>query len=234
MQLTIYGCGALGARVARRWQGSLTLVTRSRARQEQLAGAFPGATIALSSVSQGGGALLIAVPASAQPDLLAGLPPIDGPAVLVSTTSVHRPYQGTIDAGSAYGTEARALANARTETSFLEQAGAHGRLVRLGGLFSSTRGPAAVFARTGTTRPGAPNAPLPLIHEEDAATLVLEALHGGPTVRLGVTHQPSRRAYYAWWADRLGLEEPAHTEPIAEPAVFVGSPVDDAIDWRAP
>ncbi|MCA9568432.1 MAG: hypothetical protein KC656_11340 [Myxococcales bacterium] len=210
MGISVFGAGTLGARVLAGTSGVRRAITRTEARWAQLRAL--GAIPTLDWPTPGRDDLVVlALPGSAaQAEAiarLAGSRP--DRAVLVSTTGYHAPYAGEVSAGSPPGASARAQEAAETEAAFRDWMGDRGTIVRLGGLYTATRGPAAHFARTLQVRPGPADAPLPLVHYDDAATLVIRALERpAPPVVIGVTAVPTREAFYTTVAAHLGVPVP--------------------------
>jgi hypothetical protein len=208
MAISVYGAGTLGARVIARSTGPIHAVTRTTDRHDALRalGADPTTTWPRATDR-----VVLCLPGSAaQLEAITRLRR-DRPtrAVLVSTTGYHTPYAGHVGPDSPMGTGDRARAAAATEDAFRDWMGDHGVIVRLGGLYTATRGAAAAFARTGRARMAPGNAPLPSIHYDDAAALVVAALDEAPPVILGVTEAPTRRTFYTVVAGHLGVALPA-------------------------
>ncbi len=152
--------------------------------------------------------------------------------VLVGTVGAHRPYEKTAqktpegplltpDTPPAPEGErdTRTQAALATEAAFREATGDRGTVVRCGGLWHAgeaderPRGPVAAYANRGIAPPGSPSAVLPLVHYDDAASLVWAALlaDAPPPTLLAVTAQPRRQAFYTAAARALGFEAPAFT-----------------------
>lgn len=230
MTLTLIGCGTLGTALARCWTGPVHGVTATTSRHKALRRAVPGISLS-TTIEAPQGAVVICAPSSAQASVLdeLGCFPPSAPAVLISSTGVYR-REGTITADSATGGSARADRLVGLESRFLAWA-PHGSIVRLGGLYQDGRGPGAAFARSGAARLAPPNTPLPLIHYDDAARLVLDTLRHPTPFVLGVVHQPTREAFYRRWAGKTGHETPAFSEPVPAPHQFDASPLQDPQAW---
>lgn len=223
MRAVILGAGNLGSRVAARWDGDVVAVTATPARH--------GALVALGArpttewpALQPGDHLVIAIPGSAaQADAIDRLARGVCPArvVLVGTVGFHAPYAGVITPSSPPGSSPRAMAAGSAEAKLRAWA-PDAVVVRCGGLWCEGRGPAAAFARTGAAPLGPPDAPLPLIAYDEAASLVLRALGEArpPAVVLGVTEQPTREQYYRELASSLGVTPPAFDAPTGGMARF--------------
>lgn len=188
--------------------------------------------------------MLLALPGSAQQlDAIErlGSQPRPARAVLISTIGFHGPYCGTIRSGDPAGASERAQLAAATEAAFRRWAGPHGSILRCAGLWHSSRGPQRAYARSRSARLGPPDAPLPLIHYEDAATLAIAALLDDTVhpVLLGVVSAPSRSEFYTACAQAFSAEVPLFTAPTGQQVRFedpvaaqlLGAPANP--DWRA-
>lgn len=241
MRITIAGAGHLGSRIAKCVDRPTWALTQSTLRHEALQSTWVTPTTQWPELTSEDD-LILCLPGSVlQEQAVQRLREHARPrrAVLVSTTGFHAPYTGRIHSGSPPGTSSRAQQAAKTEAAFAQWMGDQGAIVRLGGLWHESRGPFAAFKRTGRARLGPPNQPMPLIHYDDAATLVWNALLEGPRVVLGVVCQPTRHAIYAKAAATFGHPLPDFTAPLLHPPTFVheaatallGTPQHP--DWRA-
>lgn len=231
MRVSIAGCGTLGTEVASLWPGPVHAVTATERRHAALKAIRPDLTV--STTVTAGDPLVIAAPSSTQADVLDALERQTPPsrAVFVSSTGVYGSPTGRVIADTPPGDTDRAQRLFALEQRFRAWC-PDGSVLRLGGLYDAERGPAAVFARTGTTRLAPPNRVLPLIHYRDAARLVVQLLEQPQPTLLGVVHQPTRQAYYTALAEDLGIDPPAFSEPIADPWRFETVELDDPQPWR--
>ncbi len=234
MGVIVYGAGEIGTRLLARLRGARIAVTRSTRRHAILRaiGARPTVRWLLPSRSD---ALVLALPGSRlQGDAIAYLSTSrPARAVLISTVGFHAPYRGTIVPTSRPGTSVRAAAAAAIEAAFLRWMGPGGTILRLGGLYHHRRGPAAHFARTGRARIAPPDAPLPLIHYDDATTLVLQALLApGPSIRLGMTAQPTRARFYNTLAHHLSCPPPAFAHTTGRARFVDVEPLPEPLRWE--
>ena len=214
MELTVVGCGALGVRIASLWTGPVRGVTATTASHASLQQQVPGLQTT-TTVGSLAGTAVICMPSSHQGAFLDSAPPVQGPVVFTSSTGVYGEPAGLVTAESPTGTTERALRLLQLEQRFLAWA-PHGRILRLGGLFEPGRGPVAAFERRHSAPEGPADRPLALIHYADAARLVLRLLTGdGPTITLGVTHQPRRDTFYGLLAARFGCDPPVFSGEAA-------------------
>lgn len=238
MKISVYGAGTLGGRIVARLPAGILAVTQSTTRHDRLRAAGGIPTVSWPAAT---GHVVLSLPGSATQ--LEGIERLSGDhperAVLVSTTGYHAPYGPVVTAESPRGTGERAALAAKTERAFREWTGDRGVIVRLGGLYTAERGPAAAFARTGRARLAPGDAPLPLIHYDDAAELVCRALLDPmpPPVVLGVSEVVSRQSFYSTLAAHLGVEPPPFA-PDGGPSSFDLSTREQLVpevsfpDWR--
>ncbi|MEZ4321501.1 MAG: hypothetical protein R3F61_28775 [Myxococcota bacterium] len=242
MTLTVFGAGELGGRIAARWKGPVRAVTKTVRRHAELAAHGASPTLDWPALTPDDLAVLALSGSASQLEAIERLAhgPVPRRVLLVSTTGFHRPYEGTVRPTDPPGSEPRAQAAARTEQAFREWAGDRGVILRCAGLWHATRGPGAAFARSRTAPPGAPDAPIPLVHYDDAATLAVAALLvPSPPVLLAVTATPSREAFYAAAAAVVGCDPPVFTAPTGDIVAFedptavalMGDP--EHRDWRS-
>ena len=243
MRITIIGAGELGGRVARRISADVRAITATPARHPALhaAGVQPSTEWPRLSAAD---RVLLALPGSPRQleaiERLASQPR-PARAVLISTIGFHGPYSGTIRAADPPGSSKRAHLAATTEAAFRRWAGPNGSILRCAGLWHRDRGPQRAFTRSRTARLGPPDAPLPLIHYEDAATLATAALVDDVIhpVLLGVVSAPTRSDFYTACARAIGAPVPLFTAPTGLQVGFedpvasqlLGSPAYP--DWRA-
>lgn len=226
-RLIIWGAGALGGRVGVLWaqHGEPVLgFTRSHERHAMLRhqGILPR-TGSAASWLEADDTLLLALPGSANQQVaveaLADRPP-PARAVLISSIGYYGTPHGRVDEGTPPGSDERARAAMAAEHAFRAWAGAHGVVLRLGGLYGPGRGPFAALRRRGAAPAGAPDRTLALIHYDDAATATLAALrHPAPeSTYVGVVPPcPTRREFYQAACRRARLLEPAFEPPLNRP-----------------
>jgi len=95
------------------------------------------------------------------------------------------------------------------EALLMDTPGLDTTVVRLGGLYGADRNPGRFLA--GRTDVGRPEAPVNLIHRDDAVgvfAFLLERDVRGEVVNACADEHPSRRAFYVRAADVLGLDPP--------------------------
>jgi nucleoside-diphosphate-sugar epimerase len=228
MRLVVWGAGELGGRVGAAWakDGMPVLgLTRSTERHTGLRsrGITPlvsGAPGLLTPEDT----LLLALPGSARQqtavEALADTPP-PRRAVLISSTGYYGSPYGRVDEDTPCGGDAHAAVVKAAEMAFRAWAGAHGVVLRLGGLYRRGRGPLAALLRRGTALSGPPDKTLALVHYDDAATATLAALrHPSPesTYVVVVPPCPTRREFYRHACRVAELPEPPFDAPLGLPA----------------
>jgi nucleoside-diphosphate-sugar epimerase len=95
------------------------------------------------------------------------------------------------------------------EALLMETSGLDATIVRLGGLYGGDRNPGRFLA--GRTDVGRPDAPVNLIHRDDAVGVVLALLEQnvrGEVVNACAPEHPTRKAFYVRAAEASGLEPP--------------------------
>lgn len=223
MKTVLLGAGTLGIAVARRLDGPVVAVTASPARHPELRALGADPTTAWPAVETDDRWVLALPGSDAQAEAIRRLAATAPPrrVVLVGTTAWHAPYDGRIGPDSPSGQGVRAEAAIRAESCFRAWA-PDGVVVRCGGLWHEGRGPAAAFARTRSAPLGPPDAPLPLVHYDEAAALVVAALDAedAPPVVLAVTATPTRRMFYEALCAELGCELPAFAPATGRSAWF--------------
>lgn len=241
MRISAFGAGELGGRVLAKLSGERWAITRTSTRDAALRriGVIPSRDVADAHEAD---RIVFALPGSAaQLELLASLPDLQAERlVLVGTMGYHAPYGGRVLPETPSGTSERAAVAARAEAVFRERFGERGVVVRLGGLFHAEKGPAAFFARTRRARLAPADAILPLLHYDDAASLVATALTAAsvPPVVLGVVSTPTREGFYTALAEHLGCAPPAFLPPTGEVTHIDRSTVQALLpspahpDWR--
>ena len=191
MRLIVWGAGELGTRVLARWTASGfdgIGYTRTDKRHEQIrslkATARKGSP---SKQLRDNDALLCAIAGSAaQYEAIASLREVTPPltAVLISSVGYYDHPHGPTDETTALGTSPHAMRIAKAEAIFQEWMGGSGTILRLGGLYRPGRGPMSALIRRGSPPPGPPDRTLALIHYEDAAEAVFNALSRPPPQRI--------------------------------------------------
>lgn len=236
--LTIWGTGELGIRVAERWVragGACTGITRTPQRHEQIKalGARPMCAADVHHIPEG--ALVIATPGAVnQREVVERLAKMTVPqrVVLCNSTACFMSQSPV-----------RQRAALALEDSFFAWVGQQGTSLRFGGLFRAGRGPAASI-RKGRRPPIAPaRRVLPLIHYDDAATAVLNAVTASyvdPWYTLSVWPMPTRAEFYERASVGTGIEvEFEHWEPWALPEYEIDRTLDSILssfaypDWRS-
>jgi nucleoside-diphosphate-sugar epimerase len=200
MTKLIFGCGYLGARVARRWHDAgdeVTVVTRSRPRAdgfihhgyraivaditqpETLVG-LPAAEAVLFAVGfdHSAGGSIESVYAGGVRNVLAALPADTGRFIYISTTGVYgNANGGWVDEDTppepqrAGGRASLAAEHAFAASPFA----ARGIILRLAGIYGPGRIPYLDKLRAGEPIPAVREGYLNLIHVEDAAVVVVAA-----------------------------------------------------------
>lgn len=229
MRLVVWGAGELGGRVGAWWaQGGKPVLglTQGTTRHDELrrCGIEPAIGHAAGLLTPAD-VLLLALPGSASQQaailsLTDTIPPVR--AVLISSTGYYGTPHGSVNEETPRGGTARASAIETAELAFRAWIGAHGVVLRLGGLYCRGRGPVAALWRRGTAPSGPPDTTLPLIHYDDAATATLAALQHPtpePTYVGVVPPCPTRRVFYRCACHRIGLPEPVFDAPLGHPPV---------------
>lgn len=247
-RLIVWGAGELGGRVAALWSGAVLGFTATTARHDDLlaAGVEPRLGSAVPWLREDD-YLLLALPGyQNQQTALEALSEIAPPerAVMISSTGYYGTPSGRVSVDTSAGMSERAQAIAHTETVFQEWTNGRGVVVRLGGLYRPGRGPFAAFAKRQRVPEKPPESKLALIHYDDAAKAVHQALiHPQPRpVYLGITPPcPTRREFYTAACQTLGLPTPKFisTESVGPSEFDVQHfreellPQPSYPDWRA-
>jgi len=199
----IFGCGYLGARVARRWRDAghdVVVVTRSRERADQFQregyativadvtrpeslNNLPSAETALFAVgfdrSAGtSGPSIEVVYAGGIRNVLAALPSGVGRFIYISTTGVYGPAGGYwVDEATPPDPrrEGGRASLAAEQALAANSLGSRGVILRLAGLYGPGRVPFIGQLRAGEPIPAPESGYLNLIHVDDAAATVLAA-----------------------------------------------------------
>jgi nucleoside-diphosphate-sugar epimerase len=222
----IFGCGYLGARVARRWHEAgekVTVVTRSRpradgfahhgyhaivadvARPETLAG-LPAAQSVLYSVGfdRTAGGSFDDVYAGGVRNVLAALPGNTGRFIYISTTGVYGPADGEwVDEETVPDPKREGGIASLAAESWLagHPIGKRGIILRLAGIYGPGRIPFLDKLQAGEPIPAPSTGNLNLIHVDDAAAAVIAAdrlppFGDGPRVYCICDDQPVERGEY--------------------------------------
>ncbi|HRV92501.1 MAG TPA: hypothetical protein P5526_10100 [Anaerolineae bacterium] len=229
-RLIVWGAGELGSRVAQLWQthgGPVTGFTQSERRHPDLiaAGITPrtGSPVDLLQTDD---ALLLSLPGhETQADAIKQLTAqgIAAPirVVMVSTIGYFGPQaHGIINEETPPSSDSRSRSIAAAEQLFQQWAGPAGVIIRCGGLYSQARGPMSALRRRRTMKVRPPDKTLALIHYDDAATAIFEALrHPSPEpIYLAVVSPcPTRKEFYTRACQRLDLPAPQFDAPIGMP-----------------
>lgn len=222
MRTILIGAGTLAEALIPLLDGPIVAVTATPTRHPALRarGALPTVEVPSTTASD---RVVLMVPGSAgQAAAIASLRgERPGRAVLVGTIGIHAPYVGVVRPDSPPGAGPRATDAVHAEAVFRAWCPG-GVVLRCGGLWREGRGPAAAFERKGSAPEGPPDAPLPLIHYDEAARAIAALLlhPAPPAVVLGVTASTTREAFYAGLAASLGLPVPAFTAPLGATARF--------------
>ena len=215
IDLVVFGAGELGGRVAESWVnrgGRCQAVTLTTQRHEALR--MSGIETCLANVFNAPDAAqywVFATPGStrqleAVQRCMKAVKPMR--AVFCSSTVLFR----------SQSTERKEAAR-RAEAEFQQWAGEAGTILRFGGLYRTGRGPFAALQKGRIPAPGPGNRWLPLIHYDDAATAILNALQlpsPDPWYAVVTDPIPTRRAFYAAASQRLGVDIP-FSEDIERP-----------------
>lgn len=229
-RLIVWGAGELGSRVARLWRthvGPVTGFTYSERRHPDLIAA--GITPHIGSpidLLQPDDALLLSLPGhEAQADAVQHLleQSLAAPTrvVMVSTIGCFGPQaHGFINEETPPGSDSRSQSIVAAEQLFHQWTGPAGVVIRCGGLYSRARGPMSALRRRRTMKVRPPDKTLALIHYDDAATAIFEALrHPSPEpMYLAVVPPcPTREEFYTRACQRLDLPAPQFDPPIGMP-----------------
>lgn len=237
----IFGCGYLGARVARRWldaDDSVHVVTRSRRRADELQRAgyrpivadvtdpasltgVPTADTVLLSVGfdRMSGHSIERIYVDGMKNVLAALPSQTDRVIYTSSTGVYGQADGRWVDEQSPCEPSRAGGRACLAAEQLladHPLGQRGVVLRLGGLYGPGRAALLDQVRTGQPLPVSPDGLLNLIHVDDAAaTVVAAAERADPPATYCVTdgHPVTRADYYAEIARRLGAPPPRFAPP---------------------
>ena len=235
--LIVYGAGELGARVAQRWvkQGGRAIgVTLSTKRHGDLAGFVIQPVLKDHfRVPTEAASWVLATPGSQnQSEAIRQLSGHDltGRAVLCGSTAIFRREE----------TERKRRAH-EMERVFSTWAGDRGVVLRLGGLYREGRGPFNSL-KNGRIPPPAPGSrALPLVHYDDAATAVLNAVtlsRADSWYAVASQPVPTRGEFYELASKQLGVDVPLTDHQMDMPD-FELSRTREAIlvdmewpDWR--
>ena len=147
--------------------------------------------------------------------------PVPDRAVFISVTGYYGVTPGLIRADSPPGEDSRSTSIVAAEQTFRTWSSRQGVVLRLGGLYSQTRGPfAALIRRRKITRRAPADKTMALIHYEDAAAAIVAALqHPNPDrAYLGVTPPcPTREEFYRLACEVLDLPLPDFDSPTGLP-----------------
>jgi nucleoside-diphosphate-sugar epimerase len=244
MTKLIFGCGYLGARVARLWQAAgdeVFVVTRStdRARQFVAEGfrpivadvlrpdslaKLPRAETVLFAVGfdRASGASIFDVYVAGLRDVLASLPDGTQRFIYISSTGVYGRSAGKIVDESS-PTEPRREGGraclAAEQALAKDRLGESAVVLRLAGIYGPGRIPLAAKILAGEPIPGPADGWLNLIHVDDAARIVLaaEARAEVPrTLNVSDGHPAVRREYYEVLARLLDAPPPTFAAPAPD------------------
>lgn len=131
--------------------------------------------------------------------------------IVVSTTSVYGEAQGEVtESQPPTPVTPSAIANLAIEELGLELFGENACVIRLSGLVGRDRHPVKFLA--GKTGLGNGDAPVNLVHQDDAVQAIIRIIelgqYGGQRFHLSSEHHPSRKDYYQWAAQQSGLTAP--------------------------
>ncbi len=231
-QLTVWGAGELGSRVAVLWRQTGAVVTGyTKTTTRHAALAANGIEPRLGSPADNlppDGLLLLALPGHAAQQqaveqLLNRRVPPPARAVFISGTGYYGNAIGLITEETPQGDGDRPASIAAAEHAFRQWAGPTGVILRLGGLYCDGRGPFSALARRSqASRSAPPDKSMALLHYADAAGAICTALqHPAPEpVYLAVTPPcPTRQEFYTAACSKLGLPEPTYEPPLHLPPV---------------
>lgn len=253
MAKLIFGCGYLGARVARRWHEAgdeLFVVTRDAARAEQFAGLgyrpivadvarretlreLPAAETVLYAIGydRTAGVSIEDVYAGGLQSVLDALPSEPAKIIYISSTGVYSQTRGeTVDEESpTEPTRPGGRASLAAEQKLAaHRYGRRGVVLRMAGLYGPGRIPLAGEIRAGRPIATPEHGSLNLIHIEDAAAVVVAAAQRAVPPRTYVVsdgHPVVRRQYYEELARLLAAPPPtfAPAAPDAPAAARAGA-----------
>ncbi|MEM7345356.1 MAG: NAD(P)-binding domain-containing protein [Chloroflexota bacterium] len=230
-RLITWGTGELGGRVARLWHhngGEVIGFTQTTERHATLqkSGITPRAGDPTEFIKSND-ILLLSLPGHLKQKTAVEALRDQTPThriVLVSSTGYYGLPEGTVTEETPVGDGKRPAAIADTERLFQEWAGKQGVLIRLGGLYRKGRGPYSALYKKGVAPLGPPNKTLALIHYDDAAQAIFEALrHPQPQATyLAVTPPcPTRQMFYTAACEKLDASQPDFSDPLPHPpAIF--------------
>lgn len=200
MTKLIFGCGYLGARVARRWHDvghEVTVVTRSQPRADGFAHhgyraivadvtrpdslvGLPTAETVLYAVGfdRAGGPSIDEVYAGGMQNVLATLPHVAGRFIYISTTGVYGPADGDwVDEETPPDPrrDGGRASLAAEQTLAAYPLGRRGVILRLAGIYGPGRIPFLDKLQAGEPIPAVSVGHLNLIHVDDAAAVVVAA-----------------------------------------------------------
>ncbi|MDM8519769.1 hypothetical protein QUF64_06960 [Anaerolineales bacterium HSG6] len=232
-RLIVWGAGTLGSRVARQWVlagGKAIGVTQTTHRHADLVqhGIEPWLD-SPESILTTEDMLLLALPGhKIQQQAVERLQQTGNSvpfrAVFISVTGYYGviPTETVINEKTPVGQDKRALSIANAEKQFVDWGGDRGVIMRAGGLYCPTRGPAHAIAKRGAPRPGPANKTMALIHYDDLATVLINAFqHNNPhSVYVTVTPPcPTRGEFFVEACEQLALPAPIFTDPLSNPPI---------------
>lgn len=258
MTKLIFGCGYLGARVARLWQAEgheVFVVTRSNERARQFVAEgfrpivadvlepdslakLPRAETVLFAVGfdRASGASIFDVYVAGLRDVLASLSDGTQRFIYVSSTGVYGRSAGKIVDESST-TEPRREGGraclAAEQALAKDRLGERAIVLRLAGIYGPGRIPLAAAIRAGQPIPGPADGWLNLIHVDDAARIVLaaETLAEVPrTFNVSDGHPAVRREYYEELARLLDAPPPTFAAPAPDAPVTSREGGDKRVD----
>lgn len=130
--------------------------------------------------------------------------------LLISSTSVYPSTVLLADESAADNADPSRNAILFAERSLKEQVGNRLTILRLAGLIGPGRYPVSAMSKSGKTYNGLD--PVNVIHLDDAvglSTFLVENNFRGETVNGCSGNHPSKKDYYSWMAEQLGIHPPS-------------------------
>lgn len=129
--------------------------------------------------------------------------------LMISSTSVYPSAITVADETSADDVKADTNKILFAERKLQQRLGKRLTILRLAGLIGPKRYPVTAMSRSGKTYFA--NDPVNVIHLEDAvglSTFLIENDHGGEIVNGCASNHPTKKEFYTWMAEKLGIPAP--------------------------